>query len=146
VSTALRRVIYTICTLLWLSGCVWLVVHFFFPVTTDFGPAPNPLEPWLLRIHGWVAMGAVFLFGWITSEHISDKWRKPHNRVSGLSLAVFVSILTLSGYALYYTTDRLHDASGVAHEVLGALAIVFALAHWRARERSAANRRGLRSV
>ena len=145
-SPALRRVIYTICTLLWLSGCAWLVVHFFFPVTTDFGPAPNPLEPWMLRLHGWVAVGAVFLFGWITSEHISDRWRKPHNRVSGLSLAAFVSILTISGYALYYTTDRLHDASAVAHEVLGALAIVFALAHWRARERSAPNRRGLRSV
>jgi hypothetical protein len=145
-STALRLVIYTICTLLWLSGCVWLVAHFFFPVSTEFGPAPNPAEPWLLRIHGWVAVGAVFLFGWITSGHISDRWRKPQNRVSGLSLAAFVSILTLSGYALYYTTDRLHDASAIAHEVLGVLAIVFALVHWRARERSAANRRGLRSV
>ena len=57
-----------------------------------------------------------------------------------------VSILVISGYALYYTTDRLHDTSATAHEVLGTLAIVFALVHWRARERSAANRRGLRSV
>ena len=145
-STALRRVIYTICTLLWLSGCAWLVVHFFFPMATEFGPAPNPVQPWLLRLHGWVAVGAVFLFGWITSGHISDRWRRPQNRVSGLSLASFVSILTVSGYALYYTTDRLHDASAIAHEVLGALAIVFALVHWRAKERSAANRRGLRSV
>lgn len=145
-SPALRRIIYVLCTLLWLSGCAWLVVHFFFPMATEFGPAPNPLEPWLLRIHGWVAVGAVFLFGWITSEHISDRWRKPQNRVSGLSLAAFVSILTVSGYALYYTTDHLHDAAAAIHEALGALAIVFALTHWRARERSAANRRDLRSV
>jgi heme A synthase len=145
-STALRRLIYTICTLLWLSGCAWLVVHFFFPLAKDFGPVPNPAEPWLLRVHGWIAMGAVFLFGWITSEHISDRWRKPHNRVSGLSLAAFVSILTISGYALYYTTDHLHEVAAVVHEVLGALAIGFALAHWRARERSTANRRDLRSV
>ena len=144
--TALRRVIYALCTLLWLSGCVWLVVHFFFPLTTDFGPAPNPAEPWLMRIHGWVAMGGVFLFGWITSQHISDRWRKPQSRVSGLSLAAFVSILIISGYALYYTTDHLHDGAVVVHEVLGVLAIVFALAHWRVRERSASNRRGLRSV
>jgi hypothetical protein len=143
---SLRRIIYTLCTLLWLSGCVWLFVHFFFPVATEFGPAPNPLEPWLMRLHGWLAVGGVFLFGWITSEHISDRWRKPPNRISGLSLAAFVSILTVSGYALYYTTDRLHEAAAVLHEVLGALIIVFALAHWRARERSAANRRGLRSV
>jgi uncharacterized membrane protein len=145
-STALRRLIYAICTLLWLSGCAWLVLHFFFPVTTDFGPAPNPLEPWLLRIHGWVAVGGVFLFGWITSEHIGDRWRKPQNRVSGFSLVVFVSFLTLSGYGLYYTTDRLHDTSAVVHEVLGTLAIVFALVHWRAKERSVANRRRLPSV
>jgi hypothetical protein len=145
-STALRRLIYTTCTLLWLSGCIWLVVHFFFPVTSDFGPAPNPSEPWLLRLHGCVAVGAVFLFGWITSEHISDRWRKPTNRVSGLSLAAFVSILTISGYALYYTTDHLHDGAAVVHEVLGTLGIVFALVHWRAKERFAANRRGLRSV
>jgi hypothetical protein len=145
-TTALRRVIYTICTLLWLSGCAWLFAHFFFPVRTEFGPAPNPSEPWLLRIHGWVAVGGVFLFGWITSGHISDRWRKPQNRVSGLSLAAFVSILIISGYALYYTTDRLHDASAIAHEVLGTLAIFFALVHWRARERSASNRRSLRSV
>lgn len=145
-SIALRRVIYTICTLLWLSGCAWLVAHFFFPVATDFGPGPNPSEPWILRVHGLVAVGGVFLFGWITSEHIRDRWRKPQNRVSGLSLAAFVSILAISGYALYYTTDGLHDGAAVVHEVLGALAIIFALGHWRARERSAANRRDLRSV
>jgi hypothetical protein len=145
-SSALRRVIYSLYTLLWLSGCAWLVVHFFFPVMTDFGAAPNPLEPWLLRIHGSMAVGGVFLFGWITSRHISDRWHKPQNRVSGLSLAAFVSILTISGYALYYTTDRLHDGAAVVHEVLGTLAIVFAWVHWRVRERSTANRRGLRSV
>jgi len=145
-STSLRRLIYIICTALWLSGCAWLVVHLFFPTATELGPAPNPAEPWLLRLHGWVAVGGVFLFGWITSEHISDRWRKPQNRVSGLSLAAFVSILTISGYALYYTTDHLHDGAAVVHEVLGALAVVFGMMHWRIRERSTANRRDLRSV
>ncbi|HEY6921923.1 MAG TPA: hypothetical protein VI653_00530 [Steroidobacteraceae bacterium] len=145
-SNPLRRLTYTLCSLLWLSGCMWLVVHFFFPAATDFGAAPNPLEPWLLRVHGWLAVGAVFLFGWITSGHISDRLRRSQNRVSGLSLAAFVSTLAISGYALYYTTDGLHDGAAVAHEALGALAIVFALAHWRVRERSAANRRDLRSV
>jgi hypothetical protein len=141
-SAALRWAIYSICTLLWLSGCAWLVAHFAFPVTTDFGPAPNPWEAGLLRVHGWLAVGGVFLFGWITSNHISDRWRRSRNRVSGFSLAGFATVLTVTGYTLYYTTDRFHDAAATAHEVLGALAIVFALVHWRARERSAANRRG----
>jgi hypothetical protein len=88
-STALRRAIYSICTLLWLSGCAWLVMHFAVPTETDFGPAPNPWEPVILRIHGWSAVGGVFLLGWITAGHISDRWRRARNRVSGFSLAGF---------------------------------------------------------
>jgi hypothetical protein len=146
-SIPLRRAIYSICTLLWLSGCAWLVLHFGFPTPTDFGPAPNPREPGLLRIHGWLAVSGVFLFGWIAAEHIRDRWRRSSNRVSGFSLAGFAAVLTISGYALYYTTDRLHDVAAVAHEVLGALAIAFAVAHWwGAREgvphRTARSRRG----
>ena len=98
-STALRCAIYSICTLLWLSGCAWLVMHFAFPTETDFGPAPNPWESVILRIHGF-------------------------------SLAGFAVVLVLSGYALYYTTDRFHDVAAMLHEVLGVVAIAFALTHW----------------
>jgi hypothetical protein len=129
-STGLRRAIYVVCSLLWISGCTWLVVHYGFPTTTEFGPAPNPGEPALLRIHGWVAVGAVFLLGWITAEHISDRWRRSRNRVSGFSLATLAVVLTASGYGLYYTTDRLHDVAGFIHELVGAAAIGFALTHW----------------
>ena len=142
-STALRRAIYSICTLLWLSGSAWLAAHFGFPARTDFGPAPNPWEPGLLRLHGWLAVGAVFLLGWISAEHIGDRWRRSRNRVSGLWLAGFAAVLTLSGYALYYTADRLHDAAAVTHEVLGGLVIVFALVHWRgSTARFVSNRKG----
>jgi hypothetical protein len=129
-STGLRRAIYGMCTLLWTSGSAWLVAHFAFPTLTEFGPAPNPWEPVLLRIHGWVAVGGVFLLGWITAGHISDRWRRARNRVSGFSLAGLAVVLTVSGYGLYYTTDRLHDVAAVIHEVVGAAAIVFALTHW----------------
>ena len=127
---ALRRAIYFVCTLLWVSGCVWLVVHFAFPTATDFGPAPNPWEPVILRIHGWSAVVGVFLLGWVTAGHISDRWRRSRNRVSGFSLAGFAVLLVLSGYALYYTTDRFHDGAAILHEVLGVVAIAFALTHW----------------
>jgi hypothetical protein len=146
-STGLRCAIYAVCALLWMSGCAWLVLHFAFPTATGFGPAPNPWEPVLLRIHGWVAVCGVFLFGWITANHISDRWRKSPKRVSGFSLAGFVVILTASGYALYYTTDRLHDVAGTTHEAMGAVAIVFAFAHWwRNNARSSSNRQARNSV
>jgi hypothetical protein len=127
---ALRRAIYFVCTLLWLTGYAWLVAHFAFPTATEFGPALNPWEPVILRIHGWSAVGGVFLLGWITAGHISDRWRMSRNRVSGFSLAGFAVVLVLSGYALYYTTDRFHDVAGTSHEVLGVVAIACALIHW----------------
>ncbi len=104
------------------------------------------VEPVLLRLHGWAAVSGVFLFGWITANHISTRWRRPANRISGCSLAGFVVVLTASGYGLYYTTDQLHDVAATTHEVLGALAIVFALAHWWNNGRSAANSEIRKSV
>jgi len=136
-STALRRAVYVVCALLWVTGCAWLVGHFFFPVVTDFGLAPNPWEPMILHMHGWVAMCGVFLLGWITAEHISDRWRRSRNRFTGFSLAGFALVLTLSGYALYYTTDHLHDVAATTHEALGVAAVIIALLHWK---RSSSNR------
>jgi hypothetical protein len=84
-----------------------------------------------LRIHGWIAVLGVFLLGWVTARHVSDRWPQMIKRVSGIAMASVAAILGLTGYALYYTTDRLHDAAGVAHEVLGVAALLFALTHWR---------------
>jgi len=84
-----------------------------------------------MRVHGWVAVGAVFLLGWITAGHINERWASARNRVSGLALASIAGVLILTGYALYYTMERLHEIASVAHEVLGAAAILIALTHWR---------------
>src|SRR5581483_4282147 len=70
----LRVAIYTVFGALWASGCLWLLLHEFFTHPGDFGPVPNPWEPAILRLHGWIAVAAVFLLGWITAGHISDRW------------------------------------------------------------------------
>jgi hypothetical protein len=116
---------------LWLSGCYWLVLHYFFAHPSDFGPIQNPWAPLVLRIHGWIAVVGVFLLGWITARHVSDRWPQMVKRASGISVAAAAIVLALTGYALYYTTDRLHDVAGVVHEALGAAGILFALTHWR---------------
>lgn len=116
---------------LWGSGCFWLVLHYFFAQPSDFGPLQHPWAPVILRIHGWIAVAAVFLLGWIMARHISDRWPRMIKRVSGLAIAGVAAVLALTGYALYYTTDHLHDTAGLVHEVLGAAAILFALVHWR---------------
>ena len=116
---------------LWVTGCYWLVLHYFFAQSSEFGPVQHPWEPAILRIHGWIAVSGVFLLGWVTARHVSDRWPQMIKRVSGIAMASVAAVLGLTGYALYYTTDRVHDAAGVAHEVIGVAALLFALTHWR---------------
>jgi hypothetical protein len=130
-SAGLRRGLILGFGALWLSGCAWLIAHFFFARVTDFGVVPGPLEALLLRVHGWLAVLSVFLLGYVTAQHITDRWSQLVKRVSGLSMVSVAALLLLSGYALYYTTDRLHDFAAVVHEVIGAGAVLFAVTHWR---------------
>jgi len=117
--------------LLWLTGCYWLILHFFFARPSDFGPVQHPWSPLILRNHGWIAVAGGFLLGWVSAGHVNERWSQGVKRVSGISMATLAAVLVLTGYALYYTTDRIHDAAGFVHEILGGAAIVFALVHWR---------------
>jgi hypothetical protein len=130
-SAGLRWAIFMTFGALWVSGCHWLVLHYFFTRPSDFGPLQHPWAPLVLRVHGWLAVGSVFLLGWITSRHVNDRWPQMIKRASGLAMASVAAALALTGYALYYTTDRLHDVAAVAHEVVGATAFLFALTHFR---------------
>jgi hypothetical protein len=130
-SLGLRSAVIVAFGALWLTGCLWLVLHYFFAQPSDFGPLENPWSALILRIHGWIAVSGVFLLGWVTARHVSDRWPQMVKRTSGISMATVSVILALTGYALYYTTDRLHDSAGVAHEIIGVAAFLFALAHWR---------------
>ncbi len=133
-SVSLRVTVKTAAALLWLTGCGWLIAHFFFQQTNEFGVGPSRWETPLLGAHGMAAIGGVFLFGWIASRHIADGWRQSRNRATGLTLTVVSAALALSGYALYYLTeDASRNAAAVTHELLGGLSIVIALLHWRYR-------------
>lgn len=129
-SPALRATILTICALLWLSGAVWLALHFAFALQTQFGPLPNPWEPLVMRVHGLLAVGGVFLLGWMAASHLIERWGSGRKRLSGLVLAGSAALLVASGYALYYTTGALHEVASRAHECLGAASILAALTHW----------------
>jgi hypothetical protein len=130
-SVGLRSAVMLTFGALWLSGCYWLVLHYFFAQPSEFGPVQHPWGPVILRIHGWIAIAGVFLLGWVTARHVTDRWPQMIKRSSGIAMASVAGVLGLTGYALYYTTDRLHDSAGVAHEVIGAAAFLFALTHWR---------------
>jgi hypothetical protein len=126
----IRATLYGVGALLWVSGTVWLVLHYVFPQSTAFGPLPNPWEAPLMRAHGLLAVCAVFLIGWMMAAHVTPHWVSGRNRRSGLALAGAALLLILSGYALYYTTGAPHDAAAIAHQAVGVLSLAAALAHW----------------
>ena len=126
----LRAAVYGVGALLWLSGAAWLVLHYVFPQSTEFGPLPNPWEAPLMRLHGLIAVCGVFLIGWMMAAHVTARWASERNWRSGLVLGGAALLLILSGYALYYTTGSPHDAAALAHEAIGVLSPIAALAHW----------------
>src|SRR5262245_45627271 len=100
--TWLRRLVYAVFGALWLTGGVWLVLHFYFQRETEFGVEPHPWQPTLLMVHGLLALGAVFLFGWVAASHVDSYWSRKLNRITGILLITVVSVLALTGIANYY--------------------------------------------
>jgi hypothetical protein len=135
-ATWLRNSLYCSLGALWLTGCAWLLLHFFFQRTTDFGVAPHPLQPGLLATHGVLAVAAVFFFGSVAGTHIGDNWGRRFNKGSGLALVIVIGTLTITGLCSYYvTTESVSRAAAVVHEALGVLAITPALIHWLRRRK-----------
>jgi hypothetical protein len=141
--TARRKfLIYTILVSTWSSGALWLVLHYFLRRRGDFGVEPNPLEFWMLALHGACAFAALWLAGWIWTTHIVPWWNGRRRRNSGIVLIAFVGALILSGYLLYYASgDAVRDWVGVIHWSIGLAAAIpmtiHALRSWRYRASSA---------
>ena len=129
----LRATVLAVSALLWLSGALWMLLHYLFPGHNEFGPLPNPGEAPLMRLHGLIAVVAVFLLGWLAASHMWVRWSAWPGRPSGLWLLGVAVVLVASGYALYYTTGAFHEAAGVLHEWLGLAALAVALTHWLGR-------------
>jgi hypothetical protein len=136
VSAWLRRSLYSSFGLLWVTGCGWLVLHFFFQIVTEFGAAPHPWQPRLMVMHGVLAVAAIFFFGWIAGTHISEHWKRGLRRASGIVLLTLIVLLALTGLASYYvTSEPLREGSALLHETAGAIALVPALIHWLVKRR-----------
>jgi hypothetical protein len=82
-----------------------------------------------LKVHGFSAALALVLLGWVAADHVPKAWRQGRRRSSGPILLGLLALLSLSGWALYYTADEAwrawmatgHRWMGVALPVLGCL-------------------------
>jgi hypothetical protein len=131
-----RLGIYAVGAGLWLSGCQWLVFHYFLMREDELGPSPHPLEPWWLALHGAFAFAALWTFGLLWGVHVAKNWSKGERRWSGAAFVGILGVLIVTGYLLYYVGDeRLQYATSLLHWIVGLAAPAGILAHRFAREK-----------
>jgi hypothetical protein len=115
-----RRTVYGLGLLLLASGAAWLLLHHFVRVAGDFGAEHHPLEAWLMRLHGLLALPALAGIGALLPAHVLPAWRPRQRLGSGLALLVACAVLALGGWALYYVADEaVRDWVSVSHWGLG---------------------------
>jgi hypothetical protein len=130
-----RRCSYAVLILLFGSGVAHWVLHDWFTAQGEFGPQPNPLEPWMLKLHGAAAMLGLIVFGSLVTAHIHRFWRLARNRSAGGVFLACALLLIGSGYGLYYLGGESSRAwCRQIHIVIGLLALpAFAIHLWRGR-------------
>ena len=121
---------------LWLSGALWLVLHYFLRRAGEFGVLPHPLEPWVLKLHGAFAFATLGIGGLLWAVHIVPMWLRGHRRPSGIAITALFALLALSGYLLYYTGDEdLRAGIALLHWLAGLVALLPMLVHVLRRRR-----------
>ena len=122
--------VYGVFALLWISGAVWLPVHYFLRQQGPFGEVPNPAEHWLIVAHGAGAFAALWLGGWLWRAHVTPWRRAGTRRNSGNALLWIGGVLIVSGWLLYYAAgDSLRDAVSLVHWIVGLAAALALLVH-----------------
>ena len=112
------------------TGVAWWVLHRWFQVNGEFGPAPHPAEHWLIRLHGAAAMLSLVLLGTLLAQHVRRAWLAHRNRRSGTLLLALNALLALTGYALYYSGgESLRAFASNAHLALGLALPVILILH-----------------
>ena len=125
-----RRTVYGLCLLLLITGAAWLVLHAWLRVDGPFGPEHHPLEAWLMRLHGLLALPTLLGLGALLPAHVWPAWRARRRRRSGLVLLGACGLLALGGWGLYYVADE--AARGwlsISHWALGLALPALVLAH-----------------
>ncbi len=117
---ARRFNLYVIGIGVWLTGGVWLILHYFFARSGDFGMQTHPLEPWTLKLHGAFAFATIWLLGLLWGVHITTAWPLRRRRWSGGITTGVLLVLTLTGYLLYYVgSETARPIISVLHWTIG---------------------------
>jgi hypothetical protein len=125
-----KAALYCALGVLFGSGILWLVFHYFLMRQGEFGPQPHPLEAWWLRLHGASAFLVLWFAGLLWGTHARPGLLQPRWRVSGVLILAALALLAVSGYLLYYAgDDTLRDVVRLVHWLTGLALAVPLLVH-----------------
>lgn len=131
-SKANRFALYISLIALLTSGLIWLIMHYFVRVRTEFGVLSHHyLEHKMLVIHGTFAYGFIFVFGTIWNSHVK-KWFNAgkKNFKSGVLIVSIIFLLMITGIMLYYPfCDYAQDITSIIHCIAGALLLLIFSLH-----------------
>jgi len=131
-----KRIVHAVGAGLWLSGVVWLGLHYFARQQTEFGPAPHAAEHWVLAAHGLFAFAGLWTFGMLWSGHIVAAWKTGRHRLSGVATASTMLVLIVTGYLLYYAGgDETRPVLSALHWAIGLVLPATYLWHRCAKDR-----------
>lgn len=120
-----ERWVYALAGGVLLSGLLWLLFEHFVRVASEFGPEHHWLQAWWLKLHGSLALAAVWGFGVLWPIHVRRAWNAHRHRRSGGTLFGTVSFLAITGLLLYYTgDDRLRAWVSLGHWIVGLLGVL----------------------
>jgi hypothetical protein len=111
------------------SGLAWAWLHRLDEAGTA-GAGWHKLKPWLMKVHGFAALGFVLLLGTLLAVHVRHSWHARRNRANGAFFLSSVALLTFTGYMLYYLGDeKLRDLCSDVHFWLGAVTPLLLIWH-----------------
>jgi hypothetical protein len=126
-----RYAIYTVFTLLFLSGAAWLIA--------DQLKEGSSAEIWQqvsansLMIHGGAGMVALMLLGALFPLHIGRAWQAKKNRLTGSTMVASNAMLIATAFGLYYLgSEELRPWASDVHIAFGMVLPLLLLVHVKA--------------
>jgi hypothetical protein len=116
---------------LWLTGALWLALHYIWAQPDEFGVIRHPLEAPTVLAHGIIALLALFLLGWFAGRHVGAAG-SGRRMASGWLLTLLLAVLVVAGCAqLFVASASLQSVLAAVHWVLGLALLLPVLAHGR---------------
>ena len=98
----LKRLLFGVLTLSWLSGVTFYVLNRWFGIEGEFGTQKHPWQYPVLQIHGFAAFIMLMSLGAVIAHHVPAAWKTKRLRWAGISLFSVLGVQLISAYLLYY--------------------------------------------